>query len=217
MFTNSEGLERMADIFLKEVKSSDLWSLPQEESLDYEGAVISAIINIFSGNEEAIDNYPAYKNFMLFNLNNLPEWYKNYPSIEDYKRNISEISKYIQPKTQYDIKHIILDVLEASTSLWVNDDLVSAFVAPNMNTGKVNKGNFNYLPTIAASGEGSDEEDSGNEASEATCAIMTGVADAEGAAIGTVIGGAIGGIIGGAIGSVVFIHASSNAGVCYTD
>lgn len=216
MLSSSEGLERMADIFLKKVKSSNLWSLPLEETLDYEDAAVSAMINIFSGNEEAIDNYPAYKNFMLFNLNNLPKWYNNYPNIEDYKRNISEKIKYIQPKTQHNIEHIMFDVLEASTSLWIDDDLVSAFVFTNTNTGKVNKGNFNYLSITAASDE-EPEEDSGNEASEATCAILTVVADAEGAAIGTVIGGPLGGIIGGAIGSVVLIHASSNADVCYTD
>jgi hypothetical protein len=207
MLSSREGIEKMADIMIKEAKASEFWTLAQDESFSNKEEIVSAIVNIFSGNYEQIENYSNYNELLLFNLDNLPEWSRKYPTLEAYKKDIPRISNVIQTESPKVIEDILINTVEASSSLWTDQDLVYAFSSGSI-TNQVKKENFIHFPN---------PDFSKQEASEATCAIMTTVADAEGGAIGLIGGGPIGSIIGAALGSVVFIHASSNAGVCYTD
>lgn len=207
MISSREGLERMADIMIKEAKASDFWTLPHDETFTNKEDVVSAIVNIFSGNYEQIENYSNYNELLLFNLDNLAEWSAKYPTLEAYKKDIPRISNVIRTESPKVIEDILINTVEASSSLWTDQDLVYAFSSGSI-TNQVKKENFIHFPN---------PDFSKQEASEATCAIMTAVADAEGGAIGLIGGGPFGSIIGAALGSVVFIHASSNAGVCYTD
>lgn len=207
MLGSREGLERMVDILIEEAKSSNLWTLPHDEHFVNRDEVITAIVNIYSGNHEEIENYSGYSDFLLFNLDSLTEWNNKFPNIDSYKKDIPRLSNEIQAVSTHTVEQIMLNTIEASNTLWKDQDLVSAFISGNqMNQAK--KGNFVHFPKPVLSRE---------EASEATCAMLTAVADAEGGAIGFIGGGVFGGFIGGAIGSAVFIHTSRNAGVCYTE
>ena len=53
MLSSSDGLGKMADIITKKAKTSDLWTLQQEESFNKKNAT-SVIVNINSGNYEEI-------------------------------------------------------------------------------------------------------------------------------------------------------------------
>lgn len=207
-----EGLERMVDIMIVEAKTSELWSLPQDEAFVNRDEVITTVINIFTGNIEEINNFPRYSEFLLFNLDNISEWNKKYPTLIAYKSDLPRISSVIQASSPQTVQRIMLNIAQASQILWKDKNLVSAYASDGL-VNQVKGSNSIHFTNLIINSDDNDDK----KASEYFCNMMLIVADAEGGAIGSVVGGPFGTLIGGALASAVFVHTSSNAGVCFAD
>jgi hypothetical protein len=213
ILNSREGLEKMADILLKESINSKLWSLPKHESYDLD-KVVSVIEAIYLGRYESIDNYQMYAEFFLFNFNSESEILKNYSNLEDYKIKISNLIRdfnnehYISDK---EMEKMMKNVIEASTTLWEEESLI--FSSKLKPIRFVSNGSI-FLNKKQLDNRIIQGEESYSRLNDFVCRNGTIIADAEGVAIGGIVGGFIGGAIGGALASVVYNEAEHNSGIC---
>ena len=213
MINSSEGLNKMANIILNEAMKSDLWTIQKDPNYDI-SKIVKPIEALFLGEKQLIDNHEQYKNYLLFNLDNMAYMSSRYSSISDYKKNIPNLVKDVDnrdfiPSSSMEI--MMNNVMASSSRLWKNSSLISN--SENV-TNRFTKSTNTYFSKTTGNITFSSNEEDESYLDGFVCRNGTIIADAEGLMIGSIGGGFIGGVIGTVVGSVVYNEVEHNSGIC---